>query len=324
MKSKEDILEMLKVKNQVKIDADKLDRELIEKIISKKTILKEKNSKRNEKIMKLYERGLSDRLIAEEIGESVACIRNWRISKGLQSKNKTKKKFTDEQLIELHNKKLDDKKIAKIFKCSRRAVHGRRNKLGLEPNYKNYNKHSYNNVEESLMQEEKDNIGEEKLSDKKLIIAWCNQKNDQQIALEYKCDVSIICNKRQKLRLPSQKEIKMKRMCNFGLESKQINNRHIKKAEDIDVVEEYCKGLTIKQIAKNHNCTYTAIYNRLKYLCLIRLKKGILQDSKIIELFNEDKTDNEIAKITGYSKDTIKERRLKLGLRRKKRRYFIH
>ena len=48
------------------------------------------------------------------------------------------KKFEDKEFIELYNSGISDIKIAKIFKCNRKSVQGRRQKLGLVANFKNF------------------------------------------------------------------------------------------------------------------------------------------------------------------------------------------
>lgn len=45
------------------------------------------------------------------------------------------KKFTDKQLIKLHNQKLNDREISEIFNCKQITVCNRRHKLKLLSNY---------------------------------------------------------------------------------------------------------------------------------------------------------------------------------------------
>ena len=47
-------------------------------------------------------------------------------------------KFSDEELISLHNQRFSDNKIKVIFKVTLSAIRRRRAKLGLEANYFNF------------------------------------------------------------------------------------------------------------------------------------------------------------------------------------------
>lgn len=464
MKSDSEILNLLKIANKEKVDATKLDIELINRVVCDKKLLEKESNAKDKQRMKLYKKGLTDGEIAEQLNISRHCVANWRNKKGLISKNENKYKFTDEELIKYHNnglinveiarklnvtseaitfriKKLglernkknnkvvqvdeeisenlsdnkllelyllnkSDREIARLYKLSSQRIGERRRSMKLKSKYKtirkftneelieliengksdseiarelkvakstvyqrrkkldlDYNKdargHKEKNINKSTFKEKweeglsdreiadffgikiweafnlrkKLNLpskiknklkNKRKFTDHELIISWCDQKNDREIAIKYGCNVSAVWSRRKKLGLPSQDEVKWNRIFNFGLPIKKVRKKTSKKASDIEIVESYCNGQSIRQIAEKYNCTETPIYNRLKFLCVIKKKRGMLKDSEIYKLFNKNKTDIEIAEITGYSDQTIKKRRLKLGLRRKRSNYIIY
>ncbi|MDI6709014.1 MAG: hypothetical protein QME47_08035, partial [Candidatus Thermoplasmatota archaeon] len=94
----------------------------------------------DEQFLKLYNKGYSDARIAAKLKVAASTVHKRRVYLGLAANYKKppyvvwNKKFSEEEFLELYNKGLDDREIAKRLKVSRASVRVRRWKLGLKPN----------------------------------------------------------------------------------------------------------------------------------------------------------------------------------------------
>ena len=92
-----------------------------------------------ERRMKLYLKGFSDRQIANETFYSITTISQWRWSRGLPANHFTKQKLTQEdqeKRMELYSKGFGDRKIAKKCGVSKGAIAQWRWKNKLKSNFK--------------------------------------------------------------------------------------------------------------------------------------------------------------------------------------------
>lgn len=88
-----------------------------------------------EELMRLYEKGLTDRQIAEATGCRVAAVFEWRDVRGLETKNRDRmKKSDDNQLAALYGQGLKDADIAAKSGLSKTSVVYWRKKNGLPAN----------------------------------------------------------------------------------------------------------------------------------------------------------------------------------------------
>ena len=97
----------------------------------------------DQQLIELHERGLNDREIGEKLGAERSIVSRYRRRLGLKPVQKLglkshgrRRLFTDQQLIDLHEKGLNDREIGDRFGVTRSAVNYRRSRLGLESNYK--------------------------------------------------------------------------------------------------------------------------------------------------------------------------------------------
>lgn len=91
---------------------------------------------------KLYEEGLSDREIAEEMRKPPATVRNWRLREGLSANTdraRTAPAAVQERrrkMMDLWSQGLNDREIADGVQVTKKTVRAWREKFGLASNYK--------------------------------------------------------------------------------------------------------------------------------------------------------------------------------------------
>lgn len=89
----------------------------------------------------LYDEGMNDREIADELGKSPCSIRNWRLREGLRSNTERKRTVgaavqeRRRQMMELWKKGLNDRQIADAMLLSPKTVRLWRREQGLRSNY---------------------------------------------------------------------------------------------------------------------------------------------------------------------------------------------
>ena len=86
----------------------------------------------DKQLIALYEKGLKDREIAEELGAHRSVVKYQRRRLGLKAHDR--RLFTDQQLIDLHEEGLNDREKAERLGVSEGAVFYHRKRLGLEAN----------------------------------------------------------------------------------------------------------------------------------------------------------------------------------------------
>jgi len=89
-----------------------------------------KSSFTDEQLIMLYERGLNDPEIAEELGVKRHVVKHRRKKLGLLRS----RLFTDQQLIDLHEMGLNDREKAERLGASEGVVYYHRRRLRLKPN----------------------------------------------------------------------------------------------------------------------------------------------------------------------------------------------
>ena len=93
----------------------------------------------NEKRLKLYNKGYTDRQIAEELHYSAGTISQWRWKNGLKANNPPVKQLTEKEhkkRMELYDKGYGDLKIASACGVTKGAIAQWRWKNGLKSNMK--------------------------------------------------------------------------------------------------------------------------------------------------------------------------------------------
>lgn len=85
----------------------------------------------DEELIKLHERGYSDRLMGKKLGATRQTVGVHRLRLGLDAHNQ-KRQFTDQELIELHKQGFDDYEIAKKLGANKGQVRYHRIKLRLK------------------------------------------------------------------------------------------------------------------------------------------------------------------------------------------------
>lgn len=91
---------------------------------------------------KLYEEGLNDREIAEEMRKPPATVRNWRLREGLSANSGRTRTGTAavqerrRKMMELWSQGLNDREIAEGVQVTKKTVRAWREKFGLASNYK--------------------------------------------------------------------------------------------------------------------------------------------------------------------------------------------
>ena len=193
-----------------------------------------------------------------------------------------KKKFSDEEVLELWSQNLTDGEIAKLLGVERPSITIRRNKLGLKPNFI---RRKYTDAE---------------------FLYWYNKKlNDFEIAEKLNVSRGSIEYKRQKLGLkPNFK-------CDKKWRKKISESK--KTFEDKKLIALHEKGLVDKEIAKELNIPYSTVSRRRKSLGL-EVNRKSFTDEEFLYWYNQKMNDTEIARMLEASHVIVSYRRNKLGL----------
>lgn len=131
----------------------------------------------------LYEKGLKDHEIAEEMGVHRAAVKYQRHKIGLLHK----RLFTDQELVDLHQEGYNDREMGEKLSASEAVVFYHRKRLGLKANrYTNSNR----------------------LNDR-LIVLHGKGLNDREMAKELGISKNVVSQRRRRLRLKSNYKLKL-------------------------------------------------------------------------------------------------------------------
>ena len=96
----------------------------------------------------LYDEGMNDRQIGDELGKSPCTVRNWRLREGLASNTERQRTSTAavmerrREMMALYKQGLDDRKIADKMMLSVKTVRKWRRENKLKSNYERVKKHA--------------------------------------------------------------------------------------------------------------------------------------------------------------------------------------
>ncbi|GAG84505.1 unnamed protein product, partial [marine sediment metagenome] len=190
--------------------------------------------------------------------------------------------FTDQQVIDLHAKGLNDTEIAERLGVGYSAVNSRRRKLGLKI-IKKVRAHK------------------RLFTDQQLINLHKRGLNDREIAKRLGVAQMTVNIYRNRLGLKTQKRKSRRRLFN-----------------DQQLIALYNKGMTDKKIAGELGAGQTTVR---KYRRRLGLKaheqrpRRLFMDEQLKELYEKGLDDGEIAEKLGAARRTVNDRRRKLGLK---------
>jgi len=133
----------------------------------------------DDNLLQLYEKGMTDRQIADELGVSQSAVNYRRGKLGLPS-NFERKEPSNDLIKDLNQRGYTDRQIAERLGISQASVNYRRQRLGLPSNFK-----------------------AEKLSDDNLLLLYDEGLSDREIAEELGVTPAAINYRREKLGLAS-------------------------------------------------------------------------------------------------------------------------
>lgn len=232
------------------------------------------SDKEQNKRMRLYNKGLVDREIAEEVNISINGIYQWRKRNDLPANENHKlTKKEHQERMELYDKGLTDKEIAKKINISIKAVAEWRKRNDLSSNYEDNKK-----ISDSTKNE--------------IFDYYYLGFNDREIAEKLNISFGFVCYFRKKNNLPSHK------FSTSGLEENEHQRR----------LKLYKQGLNDREISEKVGITRSGITNWRKRNNLeannnYKLTKK--EHQKRMELYKQGLTDPEIAEKAGEKKTTI-------------------
>lgn len=233
--------------------------------------------------LRLYEEGLNDREIADEVGVCQATVCYWRNSRKLPPNHTANKKRPFEERIRLYEKGLNDCEIADRVGVHQSTICQWRNGKGLPPNHTANKKGTGGNFEERM-----------KLYKEGL--------NDYEIAEELGVCQATVCSWRKRRNLPPNGGV--------GGGNKVTFERRL---------ELYDKGLTDSEIAEKVGVvreTITSWRNSRGLPCQSkRARVSDLERDRIHELSDQGLSDNEIAKKIGRTQKCVSDHRKDMGLK---------